>query len=347
MNGSISIWFRNLVMMRSLLLITVIIFSHLGRISCQFNNSAQEMELFSEIQKKLTRFSPPADLFNKSVYPYFDLYKILDIDEKNGLISVKAFVCGYYYVPSVRWNVSEKDGASQMFFPRFSFWTPDIVPLDAVDTLYESFYNQIVRGDNGMVAAYSSLVTIRFSCIFDVALFPFDEQYCPIHIGQWASDVTQYRLNLDPTFNMNGSLPLLHFKQSDQWDLMTPLNYRIETLTEGARSYDQIVINIAIRRQSLFYVVVFVIPTVVLYILSSFVFLLPAQSGEKLTLAITTLLSEIVTLDIISNILPASSKHFPVLGYYILIVVVQMSWSIFLSIFGVFSQIKRDCRLQY
>ena len=35
------------------------------------------------------------------------------------------------------------------------------VPLDAVDTLYESFYNQIVRGDNGMVAAYSSLVTIR------------------------------------------------------------------------------------------------------------------------------------------------------------------------------------------
>ena len=133
---------------------------------------------------------------------------------------------------------------------------------------------------------------------------------------------------------MNGSLPLLHFKQSDQWDLMTPLNYRIETLTEGARSYDQIVINIAIRRQSLFYVVVFVIPTVVLYILSSFVFLLPAQSGEKLTLAITTLLSEIVTLDIISNILPASSKHFPVLGYYILIVVVQMSGSIFLSIFG-------------
>ena len=41
---------------------------------------------------------------------------------------------------------------------------------------------------------------------------------------------------------------------------------------------------------------------------------LPVESGEKISLGITILLAQTVNLLILSNILPASSKFFPILG---------------------------------
>ncbi|XP_075257942.1 neuronal acetylcholine receptor subunit alpha-7-like isoform X1 [Convolutriloba macropyga] len=66
---------------------------------------------------------------NKTVYVYIDLFKLQEVDEKDGLWVAKLFLYYYYYSHSARWNSSDyNDGTLTAFFvPQGTFWTPDIV----------------------------------------------------------------------------------------------------------------------------------------------------------------------------------------------------------------------------
>ena len=63
-----------------------------------------------------------------------------------------------------------------------------------VEIDYSAFDQQYFRVAHGLNGAWSSLVTAIFTCDFDVTNFPFDEQYCPIIMGQWASKEEDYKI---------------------------------------------------------------------------------------------------------------------------------------------------------
>ena len=70
------------------------------------------------------------------------------------------------------------------------------VELDAIDIVHESFERQLLFGFTGLVAYRTSISTIKFSCTFDVSMFPFDSQTCVFKFGPWALDKDVYRLGM-------------------------------------------------------------------------------------------------------------------------------------------------------
>ena len=71
---------------------------------------------------------------------------------------------------------------------------------------------------------------------------------------------------------------------------------------------------IHLRRLPEYYLLNIIVPTVVLAFLSAFTFYVPADSGEKLSLCITILLSFAVFLLILSDNTPNISENLPFLG---------------------------------
>ena len=69
------------------------------------------------------------------------------------------------------------------------------VALDAIDALPVVFDRQVVFGWNGMVIFYSTLVSIKFACAFDVSHFPTDSHKCRLRFGQWTSSKFHYRIS--------------------------------------------------------------------------------------------------------------------------------------------------------
>ena len=61
---------------------------------------------------------------------------------------------------------------------------------DAVEIIFESFNQQLVQVDFGVVSCWSSAVTVKVACSFDVTFFPYDEQTCDIEFGSWILDPT-------------------------------------------------------------------------------------------------------------------------------------------------------------
>lgn len=90
--------------------------------------------------------------------------------------------------------------------------------------------------------------------------------------------------------------------------------------------------NITLRRKTLFYTVNLIIPCVGISYLSVLVFYLPADSGEKIALCISILLSQTMFFLLISEIIPSTSLALPLLGKYLLFTMVLVGLSVVVTI---------------
>ena len=68
------------------------------------------------------------------------------------------------------------------------------------------------------------------------------------------------------------------------------------------------------QRRATFYFMTMVYPCILMSFVAALVFLLPAESGEKVSLTITLLLSLAVYMLIIAELLPPASNNFPIIG---------------------------------
>jgi len=150
----------------------------------------------------------------------------------------------------------------------------------------------------------------KSSCTIDVRYFPFDEQTCEMRFGSWTFDAQQVILKRDkPMVNLEDYLP------SGTWDIIEAPAYEVYS-PETNRM--ELVYNFKIRRKTLFYTVNLIIPTVLISFLSIFVFYLPTDEGEKMTLCISILLALVVFLLLVSKILPPTSMVIPLISKYLI-----------------------------
>lgn len=97
-------------------------------------------------------------------------------------------------------------------------------------------------------------------------------------------------------------------------------------------TFTDIFFNITLRRKTLFYTVNLIIPCVGISYLSVLVFYLPADSGEKIALCISILLSQTMFFLLISEIIPSTSLALPLLGKYLLFTMVLVGLSVVVTI---------------
>ncbi|CAG0901773.1 unnamed protein product, partial [Darwinula stevensoni] len=97
-------------------------------------------------------------------------------------------------------------------------------------------------------------------------------------------------------------------------------------------SLADIYFNITMRRKTLFYTVNLIIPSVGISYLSVLVFYLPADSGEKVVLCISVLLSQTIYFLFISEITPPTSFALPLLGRYLLFTMLMVALSVLLTV---------------
>jgi hypothetical protein len=150
----------------------------------------------------------------------------------------------------------------------------------------------------------------KSSCTIDVRYFPFDEQLCEMRFGSWTFDAQQVRIQREkPMVNLEDYLP------SGTWDVISAPG--VETYSKETNRME-LVYHFRIRRKTLFYTVNLIIPTVLISFLSIFVFYLPTDEGEKMTLCISILLALVVFLLLVSKILPPTSMVIPLISKYLI-----------------------------
>merc|ERR1711994_1107229 len=175
------------------------------------------------------------------------------------------------------------------------------------------------------------------SCEMDVEYFPFDEQTCVMKFGSWTYDGFQVDLRHQEeekgTNVVNIGVDLSEYYISVEWDILAvPARRNVKLYTCCDEPYLDITFNITMRRKTLFYTVNLIIPCMGISFLTVLVFYLPSDSGEKVSLSISILLSLTVFFLLLAEIIPPTSLAVPLLGKYLLFTMILVTFSVVVTI---------------
>ena len=214
---------------------------------------------------------------------------------------------------------------------------PDIVLYNNADGNYEiTVMTKAVIHHDGRVV-WKPPAIYKSACQIDITYFPFDQQTCTMKFGTWTFDGGQVDLRHHHEVNGTGlvevGMDLADFYLSVEWDVMSVPALRTEALYSCCPSpYIDITYNITLRRKTLFYTVNLIIPVVGISSLSFLVFYLPSDSGEKVALTISIMLSLTFFLLVLIEIIPSTSLAMPLIGIYLTFCLVMITLSVIVTI---------------
>ncbi|XP_058835246.1 neuronal acetylcholine receptor subunit alpha-7-like [Topomyia yanbarensis] len=241
------------------------------------------------------------------------LMQIIDVDEKNQLLITNIWLKLEWNDMNVRWNSSEYGGVRDLRIPPHRLWKPDVLMYNSADEGFDGTYptNVVVRNNGSCL--YVPPGIFKSTCKIDITWFPFDDQRCEMKFGSWTYDGFQLDLQLQD--EAGGDIS--SFITNGEWELLGVPGKRNEIYYNCCpEPYIDITFAILIRRKTLYYFFNLIVPCVLIASMALLGFTLPPDSGEKLSLGVTILLSLTVFLNMVAETMPATSDAVPLLGTY-------------------------------
>ncbi|XP_012170034.1 acetylcholine receptor subunit alpha-like isoform X1 [Bombus terrestris] len=265
------------------------------------------------------------------------LSQLIDVNLKNQIMTTNLWVEQSWYDYKLKWDPKEYGGVEMLHVPSDHIWRPDIVLYNNADGNFEvTLATKATLNYTGRVE-WKPPAIYKSSCEIDVEYFPFDEQTCVMKFGSWTYD--GFQVDLRHIDEIRGSnvvdigVDLSEFYTSVEWDILEVPAVRNEKFyTCCDEPYLDITFNITMRRKTLFYTVNLIIPCMGISFLTVLVFYLPSDSGEKVSLSISILLSLTVFFLLLAEIIPPTSLVVPLLGKFVLFTMILDTFSICVTV---------------
>ncbi|XP_071953700.1 neuronal acetylcholine receptor subunit alpha-10-like [Antedon mediterranea] len=254
---------------------------------------------------------------------------IIDFDEIKQQITLSVWLRQSWHDPFLTWNEQEFNNISVIRIASTRLWRPDIVLYSSVD--------EDGSNDPNLPASVMSNGTIKYLtpyiyvcyCKVDLTYYPFDTQTCPLKFGSWAHDMLQVDLEA-----IASNADISAFEDNGEWNIINvPIIREVEYYKCCPDPFTVLTYTFYLSRKSDFYVINLILPYVLISLLSIMVFYLPPESGEKMNLSITVLLSLIVFNQLVfATIPPASDGTFPIIGKYFIVMIGMVALSVAMSV---------------
>ncbi|XP_046376356.2 neuronal acetylcholine receptor subunit beta-4-like isoform X1 [Haliotis rufescens] len=205
-------------------------------------------------------------------------------------------------------------GIDYLIYSIKEIWTPNLVITNYVNDfgligIYEDGPVPLRVSIEGRVV-WTLRVATTTTCQADITYYPYDTQACDVHVMEWAHPMSE--VDLLPEGIVSSS-----FQSDGEWDLLD------KTLQSGGEvgahnlTYEKIKYTFFFQRHFQWYIPLMMIPLGVLSLLMPGVFLVPVETGEKMSYALTVMLSFTVISSFLFETLPTVSINYSLLGVYI------------------------------
>ncbi|KAL8596818.1 hypothetical protein ACOMHN_027147 [Nucella lapillus] len=241
----------------------------------------------------------------------------IELDMKKQTLVSFGWLTVTWYDQFLRWDLEQFP--FRAIYPYADMvWRPDLVIFNTVSDLdqLEKQKTKVIVEHTGKVTWYPGGLFQTF-CSINIFRYPLDTQVCSVQVSSWAYDA--YVLNA--ILQEAAYETAYKVENHPEWTLVT----RTASYTPLPSNYWTVNFNFTLKRKVMFYILNMIFPIFLLSFLSCLVFLLPADSGEKMTVSVTIFLSFAVFLSLINNSLPTNSDSVCLFSVY---VAVQMFISV-------------------
>ncbi|XP_048243633.1 acetylcholine receptor subunit beta-type acr-2-like [Haliotis rufescens] len=245
-----------------------------------------------------------------SVDVHFFLIYIKDLDVTNQVLTVFGTLLLKWYDPLLTWNSSSPENPTHLQLKSSEIWTPTLQFSNNAGSPPD-FKNAYIytKGTGDVLMSLSDL--FHTQCYIDVTRYPFDQQQCNIILNAVAGYSFQSSTVYSHAFERVTG-------KSVEWKVNNISSY-IDTIPEHFGLLNVVKIKFILSREYTFYLLTVITPVSLLSLMNACAFLLPAESGEKISYLISILVTYAVFLNFINEVLPKSGIPSRLAIYLILV----------------------------
>lgn len=303
----------------------------LATLLCAFRVSEQgpnQKRLYRDLMVNYSTLERPVKNDSETLTVEFgiNVMQIMDVDEKNQVLTTNIWLQMNWNAYNLVWDPEDYPGVRNVRFPNHLLWKPDILLYNSADERFDATFHTNTLVTHTGQCTYIPPAIFKSTCKIDVRWFPFDEQRCELKFGSWTYDGWSIDLKMLDA-DLSGFTP------NGEWDLVEVPGVKTDKKYPCCEEpYPDITYTVVMRRRTLYYGLNLLIPCILISTLALLVFLLPADSGEKISLGITVLLSLTVFMLLVAEIMPATSDTVPLISQYFAITMVIVGLSVIATV---------------
>nr|DBA26292.1 TPA: hypothetical protein GDO54_010573 [Pyxicephalus adspersus] len=264
------------------------------------------------------------------------LSNLISLKEADETLTTNVWVEHGWYDNRLTWDRKEFYNISTLRVPPDMVWLPKLILENNNNGQFEvAYYSNVLISHEGYMYWLPPAI-FQTPCSINVNYFPFDWQNCSLKFSSLTYNAKEINLKLmeatdKPT---NRSYPVewiviekAAFTENGEWEIVhIPAKKNIDrSVSPESTKYQDITFYLIIKRKPLFYIINILAPCVLIALMANLVFYLPADSGEKMTLAISVLLAQSVFLLLISQRLPETSLAIPLISKYLTFIMILVT----------------------
>ena len=262
----------------------------------------------------------------------FNLLALLRFDEKEETLITAAWLGMSWQDPVLAWqDKPEFENITEIFLQQKQIWKPDIMLVNTVE-----HFKSLGSGEflvsveaNGNVY-WEPGHRFKTSCSVNIKLYPFDNQQCSLIFSTW-----MHIDSLVVISSISDRVSLATFEENGEWDVISTKTYA-DIAKQEDYGVPMFVVKITLERRKMYYILTVCIPIIVLSILNCMVYVLPPNSGEKISFCLTVLLAYMVFMSFLSESLPRTSNTTSYLVVYLSLMICLSFLSVINSVIVLF-----------
>ncbi|XP_064643455.1 acetylcholine receptor subunit alpha-like [Lineus longissimus] len=261
------------------------------------------------------------------------LVRVINVDSKQQSFSMSAFLEVSWYHTNLIWDPKDFGGVKKVVMSGEHLWIPDLGLLNSMDGDFDFTHDQddinLMILNDGLVKWYPGGI-YNVGCHLDLTYFPFDTQRCSFYFISWVYNYQEMRL-----FAKKPKMDVVHFMSRAEWEVID-----VRVLSETVHfkpgveesKWSVLKVEITCTREPGYYITNVIVPAIIISLLVLTVFMLPCDSGEKISLGITVLVAFTVFQLVIADTLPKNSSETPYIVIYLTTLMATTGFTTLMSV---------------
>ncbi|XP_048748020.2 acetylcholine receptor subunit delta-like [Ostrea edulis] len=240
----------------------------------------------------------------------FSLKALNKFDVVDGQMTMVTAIALKWQDDLLSWDPQSNKNIQILNFPLSKIWSPNLYLLNCAEEFLiykgDPDTKEVVFSSSGQARLFFMEV-LTTTCTSNIAFYPNDLHHCTIYLSTLSS-ASKLRMGL-------AEVDIVDFETNGEW-MLGEIKSEVELLE--SKNIERVVITIALERRMMFHIMNVVSPVVFLGLVNVIVFKLPVDSGERMSFAMTVLLSFAVYMTLIADKMPQTSNTTSVFCMYLM-----------------------------
>lgn len=261
---------------------------------------------------------------------------VLKVDERFQYISFYGWFEVQWRDEFLMWNETVYQGIKKISVPYQHVWVPDISMYYSEEHIHDLGVHPFVSVTSQGHVTWFPGAKYTVQCYLKVKKFPFDRQKCSIVVAAWQT--TDWMQKLVPRARSVNEVKGI--AENGEWEFQ---NFTYEENYDAEFDLTKIVYTLEFQRRYRYFLLCTIMPIVILSMLNSLTFLIPVESGERITYCLTLFLTFTVFLTLFDQTMPRNSIDVPYITVFVSFHLFLCVISTMVSILTISSKRGQEC----